>query len=92
MMDLSKDWNGCCQRCGERATSHTMSKFNTDLICLECADEEKRHPDYGRAVDTELAAIKRGDYNFKGIGWTGMAKTVGPDDGPADIFGDWHAC
>lgn len=87
MKDLSKDWTGRCHRCGKKVSSHTMSKFNTDLICLTCSNKEKHHPDYDRAVETELAAIRQGNYNFPGIGWTKMPGLIGPDDRPANILG-----
>jgi hypothetical protein len=61
-----------------------MSKFNTDLICEACVDEERRHPDYDKAAQAEIEAIKRGDYNFPGIGWSKPP----PEKGDvADIFG-----
>jgi len=46
-----------------------MSRFNTDLICPDCEDEERRHPDYEKAAAAELAAVRAGNYNFPGIGW-----------------------
>ena len=48
-----------------------MSRFNTDTLCLKCIEEEKLHPDYQKAAEAELAAVKRGDFNFPGIGWPG---------------------
>ena len=56
-----------CDRCGAELTVRTMSRFNTDCICLKCADAEKHDPEYQRAVDAELAEIRKGNYNFKGI-------------------------
>jgi hypothetical protein len=46
-----------------------MSIFNTHMVCLACKDLEEKHPRYQEARDAEAAAIRRGDYNFKGIGW-----------------------
>jgi hypothetical protein len=57
-----------CERCGEVAGTHTWSQFNTDLICIPCQGKEKQHPDYERAREAELAAIRRGNWNFEGIG------------------------
>lgn len=57
----------CC-RCGDKSSAMTMSRFNTDWICLECEKKERQHPDYKRASEAELAAVRRGDYNFEGIG------------------------
>ena len=48
--------------------THTMSMFNTDLICIPCKDKEKAHPEYDNAVEAERNAVIQGDYNFKGIG------------------------
>ena len=39
------------------------------LLCLACAEAERHHPDYRKAVETELAEIRKGNYNFKGIGY-----------------------
>ena len=48
-----------------------MSRFNTDAICMKCAEEERQHPDYKLAADAELAAVRSGNRNFEGIGWPG---------------------
>ncbi len=45
-----------------------MSKFNKDEICMPCKDKEQAHPDYKRASDVEIEEIKKGNYNFEGIG------------------------
>lgn len=57
-----------CQRCSKEAKTFIMSMFNTQMICMDCKDEETRHPRYREACDAELEAAKRGDYNFQGIG------------------------
>jgi hypothetical protein len=61
--------SNCC-RCGASfaATASTMSRFNTDIICLGCIEREQAHPKYREAADAELQAVRRGDYNFPGIG------------------------
>jgi hypothetical protein len=58
-----------CDRCGAFLTSRIMSRFNTDCLCPECEEEERMHPDYAKAEAAEIAAVRRGDYNFPGIGW-----------------------
>lgn len=59
-----------CDRCGgSLANGRTMSRFNTDCLCLKCAEEEKSHPDYHKAVDAELEAICNGNLNFHGMGY-----------------------
>lgn len=58
-----------CQRCSNETKAHTMSMFNTQTICLECKAVERKHPRYEEACQAELEAIRRGNYNFPGIGW-----------------------
>ena len=57
-----------CERCRGEAFSSTCSRFNTEQICRPCEEREKAHPEYPRAKARELEAVKRGDYNFPGIG------------------------
>ena len=45
-----------------------MSMFNTEMICSECKEKESKHKDYERAREIEYQEVKRGNYNFKGIG------------------------
>ena len=68
-MNQVRDWTGTCHRCFKESTVHTMSMFDVSLICMDCADAEKLHPDYSRARDADHNAIKAGDYNFEGIGY-----------------------
>lgn len=68
-MRNEREWNGTCHRCGKRTTIHTMSRFNTDLICMGCDAAERKHPDYDQACRVEADAVRHGDYNFPGIGW-----------------------
>lgn len=58
-----------CDRCGKQTRSSIMSFFNTQMICLECEDAERKDPRYAEARKAELDAIRRGDYNYPGIGW-----------------------
>ena len=48
-----------------------MSRFDTSALCFDCLEEERQHPDYQKAVDAELAALRSGNCNFEGIGWPG---------------------
>jgi hypothetical protein len=57
-----------CARCGKETSVHIMSMFNTEEICMDCKAEEKMRPDYKDAVETDNAAIRKGDYNFPGMG------------------------
>jgi hypothetical protein len=45
-----------------------MSFFNTQMVCKECETKEKNHPDYQKARETEEAEVRKGNYNFPGIG------------------------
>ena len=58
-----------CDRCGKDLRSGaTMSRMNTQVICLECADKEQAASGYAEANKAEQDAILRGDYYFKGLG------------------------
>ena len=50
-----RDWNGNCHRCGVASYVHTMSFFNTELICPKCDDAEKADPEYKQAGEAERA-------------------------------------
>ena len=57
-----------CDRCGAPLKVRTMSMYNTDVICMACKEKERKRSDYREAVEADNAAIRRGDFNFKGIG------------------------
>jgi hypothetical protein len=57
-----------CQRCQSQTVVHTMSYFNTDLICIPCASNERLHPSFAKAKEAELAAVRSGNLNFAGLG------------------------
>jgi hypothetical protein len=42
--------------------------FNTEDLCLDCKDRERLDPRYPEAVAADEAAMRAGNYNFKGIG------------------------
>ena len=66
-----------CDRCGASLEGgFTMSRFDTSALCMKCAEEERQHPDYQLAADAELAAVRSGNRNFKGIGWPGKTRRV----------------
>ena len=58
-----------CDRCKEETDITIMSRFNTEIICLDCEEKEKKHPRYEEARQAELDACRRGDFNFPGIGF-----------------------
>ena len=60
-----------CDRCGGELKVRQMSRFNTDVLCPVCIEEERNHPDYGKAAEAELEAVRRGDRDFPGIDWSG---------------------
>lgn len=58
-----------CDRCyGPLTGGRTMSMFNEDCICMKCAEEERKRSDYKKAVQADIEEVKKGNYNFKGIG------------------------
>ena len=59
-----------CDRCGKTLDGgRIMSMFNTDCICMECKEKERQRKDYKAAADAEMKAVKRGERNFKGVGY-----------------------
>ena len=57
-----------CDGCGTETNSTIMSMFNTDILCPDCKDKERKHPDYTKACEAELAAVQSGNRAFPGIG------------------------
>ena len=58
-----------CDRCGgSLERGRIMSMYNTDIICMDCKAEERKRDDYKLAVEADHAEIRRGNYNFGGIG------------------------
>jgi len=66
---------GLCRRClaDLSKVASTMSRFNTEMLCLKCIEDERESPNYKKAHDAELAQVQQGNYNFPGIG-------LGPED------------
>ncbi|WP_461206079.1 gamma-glutamylcyclotransferase [Clostridium sp. DL1XJH146] len=57
-----------CDRCGGSLESgRIMSMFNEECLCISCKEKEMNDPDYNKAVKGEHEAIRKGNYNFKGI-------------------------
>ena len=57
-----------CERCGNTMRSFRCSWFNEELICPECQEKEKAHPKFKEAKRIENEEVKKGNYNFEGIG------------------------
>ena len=61
-----------CDRCGKPLNRvRMMSMYNEDCICMECSKAEKQRSDYKEAVEADHAEIRKGNYNFNGIGYPG---------------------
>lgn len=58
-----------CMRCKTSLEGKTyiMSMMNEDIICSICKEEETRHPDYNKARQAELEAVKKGIRNYGGL-------------------------
>ena len=57
-----------CDLCGgSLAGGRIMSMLNTDFLCLVCKEKETTQEGYREAVEAERQAIRRGNFNFKGI-------------------------
>lgn len=58
-----------CQRCNKPTNGITiMSMFSTQIICMDCKEKETQDPRYADAVKADNEQIKKGNFNFKGIG------------------------
>ena len=57
-----------CDRCPKESHFTSMSYFNTQMICPECEEKEQKHPKYEEARAKEWEEVKKGNYNYKGIG------------------------
>lgn len=66
-----------CDRCGGSLEGgRILSMFNTDVLCMKCKDEERKRPDYKAAQEADIAEIKKGNYNFEGIGLNTQERKV----------------
>lgn len=58
-----------CDRCfREDQVVTTMSRFNTQVCCMDCIAEEKQHPDWPHAFEVEEKAVKAGNTKHPGVG------------------------
>ncbi len=59
-----------CDRCGcSLANGRTMSMYNEDCICMKCKEKERQRADYRDAVEADQTEIRKGNYNYNGIGY-----------------------
>ena len=56
-----------CDRCQKETSSSTMSWFNTQVICLQCSEDEKSNPNYDLAKKVELEHVLKGNFNYSGL-------------------------
>jgi len=57
-----------CECCGGSLDAgRIMSAFSEQCICILCSEKEKSDPEYKRAVDADIAEIRKGNYNYKGL-------------------------
>lgn len=59
--------NDICERCGKKSLALSMSMLNTDIICSNCKEKEKKHPRYQEAKEAERKEILAGNYNYPGL-------------------------
>lgn len=60
-----------CDRCFQPLRVSSMSRFNTDWLCMPCLEDEQLAPGYEKARLAELAAVEGGNRSFPGIGLSG---------------------
>jgi hypothetical protein len=59
-----------CDRCTSPMRVSIMSKLNKDILCMACKEDEKALPSYEAGAVAELEAVRQGNYNFPGVGFT----------------------
>ena len=45
-----------------------VEQYNEQTICMTCKEKEQQRSDYRKAVESDHAEIRKGNYNFQGIG------------------------
>lgn len=61
-----------CVRCESTSNTTTMSFLNTDVICMDCAEEEKKLSVYELAKSEEARQVRNGNLNYPGL-YAGMS-------------------
>ena len=56
-----------CDRCGKENVATTMSYLNMDTLCIDCSVLERSHPRFEEARAAELAEVKKGNLNYRGL-------------------------
>jgi hypothetical protein len=57
-----------CSRCGKKTYAFIISMFDKKWVCLDCKSKEENHPQYNKACQADLEAVRQGNFTFKGIG------------------------
>ena len=57
-----------CARCDRVLSVWSMSRFNTDALCMRCVDDEQQAPGYAEAAAAEAAHVRAGNLHFPGVG------------------------
>ena len=65
-----------CARCKSKMNHFTMSWFNREFICMPCRRKEEQHPDIELAKAAEINEVRKGNYNYEGIGYPGENERV----------------
>ena len=50
-----------------KTVTDAESLFNSECICMDCKKKECADSEYKKAQDADIAEIRKGNYNFKGI-------------------------
>ena len=58
---------GHCDRCGNPTRVTTGSWLNTEMICMECSENEKQEPEYLVARKREMEEVRKGNLNYGGL-------------------------
>ena len=65
----TRSWNfDHCQRCYQKGQWYIMSMYDDRMVCEVCKAAEEKRPDYEAARSADEAAIRQGNFNFRGIG------------------------
>lgn len=56
-----------CDRCGGALNLRILSRMNMDVLCMSCAEEERKHPYYKEAAKKEAFEAARGNTNYQGL-------------------------
>lgn len=57
-----------CDRCKKEMSTWRMSWFNHQNICLDCVEEERKHPEFEAAKKVILEHEALGEMNYVGVG------------------------